>query len=360
LPPASHYALPDQEAEVIIEQIGSELDERCKILLKQGDAVSAQRLRSRTEYDMELLSETGFCSGIENYSRYLDHRSPGEMPYCLLDYFPDDYLCIIDESHQTLPQIGAMSRGDAARKQTLIDHGFRLPSALDNRPQTFNEFLRKAPQILCLSATPGEWEKTEDTDPAELIIRPTGICDPIIEVRPREGQVDDLLGEIKIRANKKERVLVTCLTKRMAEKLDEYLGEAGIRARYIHSDIDTLDRIQIIGDLRSGKFDVLVGVNLLREGLDLPEVSLVAILDAGQEGFLRGETALIQTIGRAARHLDGRVIMYSDHNSKAMDAAISETDRRRSLQQKYNKDHSITPSGLHKSLSRSINEVLRA
>lgn len=349
---ATHYALPEEESDQVIEGIRKELKSQVKKLEERGMALEAERLHKRTTYDLELMKETGVCPGIENYSRHLDRRRPGERPWCLLDYFPEDYLCVLDESHQTIPQIGAMSVGDKARKETLIEHGFRLPSALDNRPQTFQEFLRGAPRLLCLSATPGEFEA--EYPMVDLVVRPTAIADPQIDIRPRDGQADDLLSEIRERAEKQERTLVTCLTKRMAEKLSEFLAENGVKARYLHSDIDTLDRIAILRDLRAGKFDCLVGVNLLREGLDLPEVSLVAILDADQEGFLRGRTSLIQTIGRAARHPEGKVIMYGDKKSQAMKEAISETDRRRKIQLAYNQEHGLEPKPIVKAITSGL------
>jgi excinuclease ABC subunit B len=308
---------------------------------------------------MEMLRELGFCSGIENYSRILDGRKPGERPYCLLDYFPDDFLCLIDESHQTVPQLGGMYEGDRSRKQTLVDYGFRLPSALDNRPQTFQEFLSITPQMMFVSATPGIYERERSTRIVEQIVRPTGIVDPEVEVRETRNQIDDLMNEIRARAERDERVLVTTLTKKMAEDLTDYLLEMGFRVRYLHSEVDTLERIQIIRELRLGEFDVLVGVNLLREGLDLPEVSLVAILDADKEGFLRGETSLIQTIGRTARNVEGRVIMYADKETQAMRAAIEETDRRRAIQVDYNERHGITPETIVKGIS-DIAEFLQA
>jgi excinuclease ABC subunit B len=300
---------------------------------------------------MEMLRELGFCNGIENYSRILDGRQPGARPYCLIDYFPDDFVCFIDESHQTVPQIGGMYEGDRSRKQTLVDFGFRLPSALDNRPQTFEEFLAIAPQLVLASATPGEWERSRSGRVVEQIVRPTGIVDPAVEVRATRNQIDDLMNEVRQRVERDERVLVTTLTKKMAEDLSSYLLELGFRARYLHSEIDTLERIQIIRQLRLGEFDVLVGVNLLREGLDLPEVSLVAILDADKEGFLRGETSLIQTIGRAARNIGGTVLMYADQQSRAMRAAIDETDRRRAIQVEYNETHGITAATIVKGVS---------
>jgi len=357
--PATHYNVDPERIERAVKEIGRELNERCNELEAEKKSLESQRLRQRTRYDMEMLRETGFCSGVENYSRILDGRNPGDRPYCLLDYFPDDAICFIDESHQSVPQIGGMHAGDQSRKRTLIDYGFRLPSALDNRPQTFDEFLAHTGQLVFVSATPGEFERNHSSRIVEQIVRPTGIVDPPIAVRPTLNQIDDLIAELKLVIGADQRALVTTLTKKMAEDLTDYLLEAGIKVRYLHSDVDTLERIQIIRQLRLGEFDVLVGVNLLREGLDLPEVSLVAILDADKEGFLRGETALIQTIGRAARNIDGRVIMYADRETNSMRSALGETDRRRAIQLAYNVEHGIEAKSISKGVS-DIGEFLQA
>jgi excinuclease ABC subunit B len=349
--PATHYATDRDTIERAVSEIRDELEVRTKELEAEGKPLESHRLRQRTQFDMEMLRELGFCNGIENYSRILDGRPPGARPYCLLDFFPDDYVCYIDESHQTVPQIGGMYEGDRSRKQTLIDFGFRLPSALDNRPQTFDEFLQVVPQIVFVSATPGTYERTHSSNVVEQIVRPTGVIDPEVDVRETTNQIDDLMNEIRARTEAGERTLVTTLTKKMSEDLTDYLMEYGVRVRYLHSEIDTLERIQIIRELRLGEYDVLVGVNLLREGLDLPEVSLVAILDADKEGFLRGETSLIQTIGRAARNIRGKVIMYADKETAAMRVAISETDRRRAIQVAYNEEHGITPANIQKGVS---------
>ena len=357
--PATHYNVEEGSIEAAAEEISRELEERCAQLEAEGKQLEPLRLRQRTQYDIEMMREAGFCSGIENYSRILDGRKPGERPYCLIDYFPEDFVCFIDESHQTVPQIGAMYKGDRSRKQTLVDYGFRLPSAMDNRPQTFEEFLSITPQIVFVSATPGAYERDHSGVIAEQIVRPTGIVDPEVEVRETLNQIDNLLAEIKTRVDLGERTLVTTLTKKMSEDLTDYLVEMGVRVRYLHSDVDTLERIQIIRDLRLGEFDVLVGVNLLREGLDIPEVSLVAILDADKEGFLRGETSLIQTIGRAARHVDGTVLMYADRITDSMKTAISETDRRREIQLAHNERYGITAASITKGVS-DIAEFLQA
>ncbi|MBD3859298.1 excinuclease ABC subunit UvrB [Bacillus sp. 28A-2] len=352
--PASHFVTREEKMEKAIINIEQELEEQLEKLRENGKLLEAQRLEQRTRYDLEMMREMGFCSGIENYSRHLTLRPPGSTPYTLLDYFPDDFMIVVDESHVTIPQIRAMYNGDQARKQVLVDHGFRLPSALDNRPLTFDEFEKHINHIVHVSATPGPYELEKTPEVVEQIIRPTGLLDPIIEVRPIEGQIDDLIGEIHARVEKNERVLVTTLTKKMSEDLTDYLKEIGIKVNYLHSEIKTLERIEIIRDLRLGKYDVLVGINLLREGLDIPEVSLVAILDADKEGFLRSERSLIQTIGRAARNSEGRVIMYADKMTKSMDIAIQETKRRREQQEAYNEKFGITPQTIHKKIRDAI------
>ncbi len=357
--PASHYNVREGTVDAAVTEIGRELNERCGQLEAEGKLLESHRLRQRTQYDMEMLKEMGFCNGIENYSRILDGRPPGARPYCLVDYFPDDFVCFLDESHQTVPQIGGMFEGDRSRKQTLVDYGFRLPSAMDNRPQKFDEFLGITPQIVFVSATPGKYERAHSPNVVEQIVRPTGIVDPPVDVRPTRNQIDDLMNECRTIVEKEQRVLITTLTKKMSEDLTDYLLEMGFKVRYLHSEIDTLERIQIIRDLRLGEYDVLVGVNLLREGLDIPEVGLVAILDADKEGFLRGETSLIQTIGRAARNVDSRVIMYADKQTEAMRVALEETDRRRDIQLAYNKEHGITAASIVKGIS-DIAEFLQA
>jgi excinuclease ABC subunit B len=349
--PATHYVTSQEIVDRAIVGIAEELDEHLGDLDRHGKLLEAQRLRMRTRYDIEMMREVGYCSGIENYSRYLDGRDPGEAPFTLIDYFPDDFLMVIDESHVTIPQISGQYAGDRSRKDTLIDHGFRLPSALDNRPLTFDEWYGRVHQAVLLSATPSDWEIRESSQIVEQIIRPTGLVDPEVVVRPTKGQIDDLIAEIQEAAAVGHRVLVTTLTKKMAEDLSGYLLELGVRARYLHSDIDTLERVQILRDLRLGEYDVLIGVNLLREGLDLPEVALVAILDADKEGFLRSKTSLIQTIGRAARNVDGSVIMYADEVTKSMRNALSETNRRRMKQLQYNDDHGIDPQTIRKKVS---------
>ncbi len=349
--PATHYVASGERMARAIAAIEQELAERLAFLESQGKLLEAERLRMRTTYDLEMLREVGFCSGIENYARHIDGRAPGEPPYTLLDYFPEDFLCVIDESHVTVPQLHGMYEGDRTRKETLVEYGFRLPSALDNRPLRFDEFIAKVPQVVFMSATPGPYELRVSKRVVEQIVRPTGLVDPEVQVRPTRGQVDDLIEEIRRRAAADQRVLVTTLTKKMAEDLTDYLLEMGVRVRYLHSEIDTLQRIEILRDLRLGEFDVLVGINLLREGLDLPEVSLVAILDADKEGFLRSETSLIQTIGRAARNVDGTVIMYADDVTDSMRAAISETQRRRRIQLEYNRRHGIDPRTIRKKVS---------
>ena len=354
--PASHYIIPQEKMAAALERIRIEMEEVHANFIAEGKLLEAQRILQRTTYDMEMLQEIGFCKGIENYSRVLSGREPGSMPCTLLDYFPDDFLLFVDESHVTLPQVRGMYGGDYARKKSLVDFGFRLPSAYDNRPLNFDEFYGHINQAVFVSATPGELEKSKSAQIVEQVIRPTGLLDPLVSVRPVEGQIDDLMEEIRIRTDRQERVLVTTLTKKMAEDLTTYLDTHGVRVRYMHHDIDTMERMQIIRDLRLGEFDVLVGINLLREGLDIPEVSLVAILDADKEGFLRSETSLIQTIGRAARNAEGEVIMYADSVTPSMEAALRETDRRRQIQTAYNEAHGITPQTIRKDV-RDVLEI---
>lgn len=358
--PAKHYVTPRQQLEQTIAKIKAEGEERVAWFKDQGKFLEAQRLESRIQYDTEIMEQTGYVKGIENYARYLTNREPGEQPATLMDYFPDDYLMLVDESHMTIPQVGGMYNGDRARKEMLIEHGFRLPSALDNRPLNFSEFERHMNKVVYVSATPGPYELSRSKQVAEQVIRPTGLLDPEIDVRPSEHQVDDVIAEIQARIKKHQRVLVTTLTKRTAEDLTEYLTDIGIKVQYLHSDVDTLERLDILRDLRTGVYDVLVGINLLREGLDLPEVSLVAIIDADKEGFLRSETSLIQTIGRAARHQEGKVIMYADNMTGSMKRAIEITQKRRAHQEEYNKQHGITPQTIQKAIAESMRDEMGA
>lgn len=358
--PASHYATTQKKVEKAIVTIEEELEDRLKYFKDHNKLLEAQRLEQRTRYDIEMLKEMGFCTGIENYSRHMSQRKPGSRPYTLIDYFPKDFVTMIDESHVTVPQIGGMYEGDRSRKTSLVDYGFRLPSALDNRPLKFSEFESMMNQVIYVSATPGKYEKAKTNEVVEQVIRPTGLLDPKIEVRPTKGQIDDLVSEINKTIEKRERVLITTLTKKMSEDLTRYLEDLDIKVTYLHSDIDTIERMEIIRDLREGKYDVLVGINLLREGLDLPEVSLIAILDADKEGFLRSETSLIQTIGRAARNSNGHVIMYGDTITRSMDVAITETNRRREIQEEYNKEHNITPTTINKSVRKRIQNTFVA
>ena len=357
--PASHYATTKEKMDRAIKSIEKELEERLKELKSEEKLLEAQRLEQRTRYDIEMMQEVGFCQGIENYSRHISGRKPGSPPFTLIDYFPKDFLMIIDESHVTVPQIGAMYNGDRSRKQALVEYGFRLPSAFDNRPLKFEEFEKRINQIIFVSATPAKYESENSKQIVEQIIRPTGLIDPEVIVKPVKGQIDDLIGEISERIEKNQRVLVTTLTKKMAEDLTDYLKEMNFKVKYLHSDIDTIERMEIIRELRLGVFDVLVGINLLREGLDLPEVSLVAILDADKEGFLRSETSLIQTIGRAARNVEGKVVMYADVVTRSMQKAINETNRRRKIQMEYNKAHGITPKSIVKGI-RDVIEPVKA
>ncbi len=352
--PSSHYVTPQDKLKVALRHIRNELDERLRLFKSNSQLLEAQRLEQRTNFDLEMLEETGFVKGIENYSRYLTNREPGEQPATLMDYFPDDYLLFIDESHMTIPQVRGMYNGDRARKEVLVEHGFRLPSALDNRPLTFTEFEKHVNKAVYVSATPAQYELSRSSEPIQQVIRPTGLIDPIIDVRPIDGQIDDLINEIQATIKKHQRILVTTLTKRMSEDLTDYLKELNIKVTYLHSDVETLERTDILRDLRLGTYDVVVGINLLREGLDLPEVSLVAILDADKEGFLRSEQALIQTVGRAARHIEGRVIMYADNITGSMQRTIDETNRRRKIQEEYNRKHKITPKGIAKAIDKGM------